>query len=302
MSTAPKVLVVGAGPAGVSAVLWARSIAFRCELLERTERPGGQLHQVYFPLENVAGAAALSGAELAMAMGHQLADHPVRFGAEVAALDPERAAVRLRSGEWVEGDALLIATGVRRRQLQIPGAEALLDRGVSYSATRDRARFAGRSMVVVGGGDAAYENARMLADAGCRVLLAVRGQPRAHAAFRARVAAAPAIEVLDDLELLAILGEDRVRAVRYRDATGEHERAVEGVVVKIGVVPNSESLQGSLALDDDGYVRVDATLRSSHPRAWAAGDVTRPPVFGVPVAWGHGALAIASIRAALRGR
>lgn len=294
--------IVGAGPAGISAALWARSLDLDAVVLERADRAGGQLHLIHFRLRNVAGATGLTGAELA---GRLAASDPpldLRHRAEVMGLEPDPLALRLGDGGRVETRAVLVASGARRRPLEATGAARLEGRGVSYSATADRERFAGRDMVVVGGGDAAYENALILADAGCRVTLVARGRSRARPEFRARVAARRTVVVREHAEIVEVLGEDLVRGVRLRLGDGSEERlACEGVVVKIGMVPNSEPFRDILDVDPQGYLRVDAALRTSHPRVWAAGDIARPSLFGIPVAWGHGALAVEAIRKTLKG-
>lgn len=302
--SAPLV-VVGAGPAGVSAALWARAYELPVLLLDGGERPGGQLHWVHFHPHDVPGFESGDGAALAATYARQLATAgvPLRTHARAAALEPAREgagpAVRLEGGERIAASAVLVASGVRRRRLDVPGASALEGRGVSYSATRDRERLAGRRVVVIGGGDAAYENALLLAREACDVTLLVRGTPRARAEFRGRAAAEPRVAVRAGARVTAVLGDDAVRAVRFEDAGGAHELAAEGVVVKIGVVPNSEWCADALALDADGYVRVDERLATSAPLVWAAGDITRPLPPSIPVAIEQGAQAVATIRAAI---
>jgi thioredoxin reductase (NADPH) len=202
-------------------------------------------------------------------------------------------------GERIEADAVLIATGVRRRRLDIPGERELEGRGVSYSATLDRAKFSGRHVVVAGGGDAAYENAPLLAAVGCTVTLAVRAAPRARPEFRGRVAAEPRIEVREHTRVTAALGSHQLQAVKLADPTGEVELEAAGLVIKAGVIPNTDWCRETLAHDAEGYLTVNASLATSQPRVWAAGDVTRPAVPAIAVALGQGALAVVAMRNAL---
>jgi thioredoxin reductase (NADPH) len=295
-------VVIGAGPAGISAALWARSLDLDGVVLERSDRPGGQLHLIHFALRNVVGAVGLTGAELAARIvPPATASLDLQLGAEVTGIDPEAGWVRLEGGAAIETRAMLIATGLRRRRLEATGAERLTGRGVSYSATADRERFAGHAMLVVGGGDAAYENALILADAGCRVTLVVRAAPRARREFRERVGARESIRVWEGAQAVEVLGEDSVHAARVRDARGVETTPCDGIVVKIGMVPNSEPFRSVLETDAAGYLVTDRGFRTSHPRVWAAGDVARPEPPGIPVAWGHGAVAVEAIRKALRG-
>ena len=299
------VLIVGAGPAGVSAALWARSLGLEPRVLESAPEAGGQLLHVHFHPGDLAGVSAGDGPTIAAAMARQLAEARIeaRFGAAATALatghDGSRPAVIAEAGERIEADAVLIATGVRRRRLEVPGERELEGRGVSYSATLDRVRFAGKHVVVAGGGDAAYENALLLTAVGCTVTLVVRGAPRARAEFRARVAADPRIEVRERTRVTAVIGSDQVRAVRVAGPAGEEEVAAAGIVIKAGVIPNTEWCRAALAHDRAGFLAVDASLAASRPRVWAAGDVTRPAPLAIAVAIGQGALAAAAIRNAL---
>jgi len=299
----PDLLVVGAGPCGVSAALWARSLGLDVLVLEGATSPGGQLLHVYAPPLNFAGAADGDGPALAGRLGRQIeaAAVPVRYGDPARLLEAGAPVVHTVAGERFEAGAILIASGVRRRPLDVPGVPELEGAGVSYSATQDRAGFAGEDVAVIGGGDAAFENALLLAEVGCRITMVVRSRARARGDFLARVAADPRIELIEDTRVTAIEGEDHVQAVRLEGARGAFSLPVAGLVIKVGVLPNSEWCRGAVECDPDGYPFVDERLATSHPRAWAAGDVTRPPLFGLAAAVGQGALAVEAIRSALKG-
>lgn len=295
-------------PAGVSAALWAKSLHLDVLLLDAAEAPGGQLFHVHFHPRELPGLEAGDGRAIAATYARQLAEAgiPARYGVRAEGLEPapDGCVLRLTTGERVEARALLVTCGARRRKLGVPGEDDFAGRGLSYSATRDRAELAGRNVAVVGGGDAAFENALLLAAAGSRVTLVVRGAARARREFRERVAATPAVRLLEHTRVLAVEGGERVTSLRIQalgmPAAGE-SLPCEGVVVKVGVVPNTEWCRDVLPHDDEGYLRVDAGFATGVPRVWAAGDVVRPALASVPVAAGHGALAVAAIRAALRG-
>ncbi len=292
-----RVLVVGGGPAGIATALWCRTLGLEARVLESAERPGGQLQRIYSMVGNYPGLRG-TGAELAAALEAQAraAELDLRCGVAAAGLDPERGEVALEGGGHERGDCLVLATGTRPRELGVPGEAGLLGRGVSGSATRDRARFAGRPVVVVGGGDAAFENALLLAEVGCPVTLVVRGvAPRARAEFRRRVEDSKRIELLPGTRVEAILGTDRVEAVRLAGPAGAFERPAAGVVVKIGVAPNTEWCRGAIALDQEGYPRLGPGLRASHPRVRVAGDLTHPALPSLAHAVGSGAQAAAEI-------
>lgn len=296
--------IVGAGPAGVSAALWACSLHLDVELIEGAAVPGGQLQYVHFHPRELPGIEFGHGRAIAQTYLRQLLEArvPLRWETPVAALERgTHPTLRLADGSTIAARAVLVASGARRRRLGVPGEDEFAGRGLSYSATRDRAELAGRTVAVIGGGDAAYENALLLVAAGCAVTLLVRGTPRARAEFCARVAAEPRITVRTGTSVEALLGDDALRAVRLRDEAGVHELPCEGVVVKVGVVPNTEWCRNALARDADGWLAVDASYRTSMPGVWAAGDIVRPALPSVSVAAGQGALAVAAIRRHLHG-
>ncbi len=302
----PELVIVGAGPAGVSAALWARSRDLDVLVLEAAPRVGGQLHAIHFEPLEIAGWPAGEGPALADVHARQLAARgvPVRLGARVRALEAEPGRpprLVLADGARIEARAVLAASGARRRTLGVPGERELEGRGVSTSATRDREALAGRAVVVVGGGDAAHENALLLAGLGCDVTLLVRRAPRARREFRQRLAAEPRARVLEATRVLEVTGRDRVSGVRVAGPGGERRLGCDAVVVKVGVEPGTGWCRDALDHDADGYLRVDGRLATSHAGVWAAGDVVRPLLPSVPVAVGHGALAAAAIRLALRG-
>jgi len=304
----PELLIVGAGPTGVSAALWARGLSLSARLIERGESPGGQLHSVHFRPRDVAGVTGVDGPGLARIHAAQLDAAGVDVATGLAATALELAAdasalpaVRLADGSRVAADAVLIATGARRRPLDVPGAREFEGRGVSYSATRDREALAGRDVAVVGGGDAAFENALILSAAGCRVTLLARARARARPDFRSRVAAEPRIRVLEGTRVEAVLGDTSLHALRVHDARGVRDLPCEAVVVKIGVIPNSEWCRDVLAHDAHGALQVDARFATSARCVWAAGDVVRPLLPSITVGMAQGAQAVAVIRDHLHG-
>ena len=301
--TGRELVIVGAGPAGISAALWARSHELPPLVLEAEPGPGGQLLHVYFEPRDLAGMPPGDGPAIAARYQKQLAESGVvvRYGAAVASLAVSpRLLLTLAQGEEIAPLAVLVATGARRRRLEVPGERELEDRGVSFSATRDRERLAGRAVAVVGGGDAAWENALLLAGSGCDVTLIARATVRARPVFRERVAAEPRVRVLVHTRVVRVLGETQVTGLELESPTGGSRLACDGVVIKVGVVPNTEWCLDALAHDVDGYLSVDEGFATGGPGVWAAGDVVRPAVLSAAVAVGQGVLAAAAIRRALR--
>ena len=280
------VLIVGAGPAGLSAALWLRDFGLTSLLFERERQPGGQLHQIHAPIPNYLTAYGWNGerfAGVALADAQAIvADWPVYCAASLEILvgEPVRRIVvepaarrggapvlRVDRGrERYRGSAILLATGLRRRTLDVPGEEDLAGRGVSHSANRDRMRWAERPVAVVGGGTAAVEDAILCAEAGCDVLLLHRSARfRARNDFLARARANPKIRIVTNAEVRAILGKERVEAVRFRSRGARHdqEAPVDAVDVRIGWEPETGAARGVVRLDRVGSVRGGPNGRTS---------------------------------------
>jgi thioredoxin reductase (NADPH) len=300
------VVIVGAGPAGASAALWARSLHLVPEVLESSGAAGGQLKLIETRLLDLAGVMGAEGRALGRLIGEQLSASrlDVRYGATAVALEgggevnPPR--VITADGAVHECGAVVVASGVRRRRLEVPGESEFEGRGVTYSASRDRALLANRRVVVVGGGDAALEGALLLTDVNCQVTLVMRSLPRARHELLERISNEPRIDIAPAASVVAIRGRDWVSAVRLQSGDQVSEVKADGIVINVGVIPNTEWCKTALELDPEGFVRVDAELRTSRPRVWAVGDVTRPRVPSLAQAIGQGAQAAAALRALLR--
>ena len=289
-------VVVGAGPAGIQAAVLAKRAGLDVRLLEAAVETGGQLRRTWSPLTGVPDHAG-DGASYAAVLAARLAAEGVApgLGVEVTGLAPRGGALELTlagGGAAIRAGAVILATGLRVRRLGVPGEEPLTGHGVSTSATRDRQAFAGRPVAVVGGGDAAFENALLLAAAGCPVTLIVRGEPRARAEFRKRVDAERRITVHAGARVTAIRGESAVTGVEIVDAHGPRTLEVAGVFVKIGAAPNSEWCRGAVRCDSEGYVKADLMRATSRKGVWAVGDVTRPDAFTIRSAIADAAIAV----------
>src|SRR6266850_201244 len=160
------VLIIGAGPAGLSAALWCDELGLDALVLEQNASVGGQLHSIYNPIENYPGARAANGSEFLTRFSEQVsnADFDLWTDVDMESVDLRTKRVVLKSGEELQSISIIIATGVRRRRLGIPGENEFVGHGIIESPTRDRETFAGKDVCVIGGGDAAAENALLLAD------------------------------------------------------------------------------------------------------------------------------------------
>jgi thioredoxin reductase (NADPH) len=208
----------------------------------------------------------------------------------------------LRSGEHLQAITLIIATGVRRRQLGIPGERELAGRGIVESATRDRALLAGKDVCVIGGGDAAAENALLLAEVCPTVTVVHRGQKlRARREFVERLRANHCITVFTQATVKRIIGEAEVEAIEVQreGSLKPFQMAVQGIVIRIGVEPNTELFREQLHADERGYVVVTGEQETSIANVFAVGDVSNPLAPTISGATGAGATAAKVIAARL---
>jgi thioredoxin reductase (NADPH) len=202
--------------------------------------------------------------------------------------------VRLRSGEELQAIALIIATGVRRRRLGIPGESEFEGRGMLESGRLSAEEVAGEDVLVVGGGDAAAENALLLAEVCATVTLVHRGKSlSARPEFAERIKGDHRITVFTETTLERILGSERVESVELlrAGALKPMRMAVRGVLVRVGVEPNTELFRGQLHTDERGYIVIDGEQETSAEMVFAVGDVSNPLAPTVSGATGAGATA-----------
>jgi thioredoxin reductase (NADPH) len=215
-------------------------------------------------------------------------------GVEIESVDLRAKVVRLRSGEELRSIGIIIATGVRRRRLGVPGEEEFRGRGVLESGQRDRDSAAGRDVCVVGGGDAAAENALLLAEVCPTVTLVHRGKRlRARREFVERLRGEHCITVFKEARLERIIGESEVEGVEISRAGAlkPFQMAVRGVLIRVGVEPNTELFRGQVEADERGYVVVNGEQETSVENVFAVGDVSNPLAPTVSGAVGAGATA-----------
>jgi thioredoxin reductase (NADPH) len=294
MATDRDLIIVGGGAAGMSAAQYGARGNLRVLLLEELAS-GGQI-LVIDSLENYPGfPEPVNGFDFCRKMEEQA----LKFGAEIQ--NASASAVRKENGIFVvETDrgpmtagAVIVATGAKHKRLGIPGEDALSGKGVSYCATCDGPFFKNKRMLVVGGGDAACDEAGYLANLASSILMVHRKERfRAQKSLAARVLANRKIEVRFNAEVEEILGSSAVRAVRIRDAGNgkTSEESVSAVFIFIGSNPQTGILAG-VGLDDAGYIVTDQKMQTSIPGLYAAGDVRSSPFRQIVVAAAEGAIA-----------
>ena len=298
------VIIIGAGAAGLSAALWCDELGLDTLLLEQNSEIGGQLLRVYNPIENYLGVHARDGREMRDLFAEQVkdAEFDLWTDVEIESVDLKAKRVALRSGEELQSISIIIATGLRRRKLGIPGEMELAGRGVMESGTRDRDMFAGLDVCVVGGGDAAAENALLLAEVCPTVTIVHRGKKlRARPEFVERIRGEHCITVFTDSRVLRIIGEAEVEGVEIKrdGAIKPFQMAVKGVLIRIGVEPNTELFREQLHMDERGYIIVTGEQEPSVGNVFAIGDVSNPLAPTLSGATGAGATAAKVIAARL---
>ena len=301
------VIIIGAGPAGLSTAFWCDELSLDTLLLEQAEQVGGQLHRVYNPIENYLGLKARNGQELLEHFTKDLdaAEFDLWTQVDIESVNLKARRISLRSGEELQSIAIVVATGVRPRELGVPGEKEFIGKGMIESGTRDRQLFAGKDVCVVGGGDAAVENALLLAEVCPTVTLVHRGKKlRARREFAERLQPNNRITVFTESVLTRILGDEKIEAVEIQRKEGlkPFQLAVGGVLIRIGVEPNTELFREQIATDDKGFITVNNQQETSVPMVFAVGDVSNPLALTISSATGAGATAAKVIASRLSAR
>ncbi len=292
------IIIIGSGPAGLSAAIYAQRACLDTIVIEKNGISGGQVLNTW-EVDNYPGFPGVTGFELS----RQFREHANKLGARV--VQDEVVQVELSGNvkkvvceeETYEARCVILASGAHHRTLEVPGEEELRGAGVSYCATCDGAFFRGRTVAVVGGGDAALEDAIFLARM-CEKVYIVHRRDKLRGAKRLqeRLQALENVEFVWNSETAAIEGNGQVEALRLRQTqTGEERRLdVDGVFIAVGIAPESELYAGQLELDEQGYIRADESGQTSVPGVFAAGDVRTKALRQILTAASDGANCVAS--------
>jgi len=289
-----EIIIVGGGPAGLTAGIYASRARRKTVLLEK-HGTGGQM-ALTWEVENYPGVEKISGYDLGQIMERQARS----FGLEIRSLEVTGVASSggVHRLSTTEGElscrALIIASGSRYNHLGAPGESELMGRGVSYCATCDGAFYQGVPVAVVGGGDTALEEAMFLTRYASRVFLVHRrSEFRGTRLLQERIAAEPKIEPVLDAVVERIEGKDGVTGLEVKNLKSGvvSHIAVEGAFIFVGTTPNTEFLRGFLTLDAKGFIETTPSLETTIPGVFAAGDVRSKVLRQISTAVGEGALA-----------
>lgn len=306
-------VILGSGPAGLGAAIYAQRAELKTLVIEKEMMSGGQVLTTY-EVDNYAGLPGIGGFDLGM----KFREHADHLGAEFA----EDTVIRIEDADLSEKEVLqaaeagtglkqvvcengtyltktvIIATGAHHRKLGVPGEEELAGMGISYCATCDGAFFKKKTTAVIGGGDVAIEDAIFLARICEKVyLIHRRDELRGAKSLQKKLMEMKNVEIIWDTVVNSINGDDRVKSISLLNKkTGEEsETAVDGVFIAVGISPNTEAFRGSVEMDNGGYVAAGEDGRTSVPGIYAAGDVRTKSLRQIITAVADGANCVNSV-------
>ena len=292
-------IIIGAGPAGLSAAVYGRRAGLDLLVIEQTPMGGGQVVDTY-EVDNYLGMPGINGFDLAQKFRGHADGLGAEFGSgRVTAVRDEGAykVVETADGKTYEARALILAGGAEHAKLGVPGEAEFRCQGVSYCATCDGAFFKKRDVAVVGGGDVAVEDAVYLARV-CRKVYLIhrRDSLRAAKSLQEKLFSCGNVEVVWNSTLQKIYGTDLVEGICVREKGGETERelVVDGVFIAVGMRPKTEVYREVVACDEGGYLIAGEDCATSVPGIFAAGDIRTKALRQIVTAVSDGACAVAS--------
>lgn len=292
-------VIIGAGPAGLTAAVYASVLRLHTFLISKDI--GGQAIDST-KIKNYMGFDFITGPELVEKFKNQfLHRHYIEHNIdEVIRITSKEGDYKIitRNKNTYGTKAIIIATGMKRRKLGIPGEERLLRKGVSYSAVQDTSIFAGKNIVVVGGGNSGVQTARRLLQSGCKVILVEKGNITADPSELEVLSQDPDFEILDKYDVTEIYGENKVEGVQVQSLIDTTKRKIEcrGVFIQVGFIPNTEFCIDLLELNEKGEIKIKQDCSTTVEGIFACGDVTE--VFGkrIIIASGEGAKAALAVK------
>lgn len=292
--------ILGAGPAGICAAIYATRGKMNTLWLEKKFVQGGQIVDTY-EVDNYPGLPGITGLDLGEAMvkhAEKLGIKPKREPVLSIEDEGEIKVIRTKKNQY-RARAVILACGAAHRQLGIPGEEELSGMGVSYCATCDGAFFQGGTVAVVGGGNVAVEDAILLSRTCKKVYLVHRrDELRADKVLQDKLFKCANVETVWDSVPVVIEGSEKVEGLKVRNVKTDEEKtiAVDGVFVAVGILPNTEKFKGLVDLDESGYIVAGEDGVTSTPGIFAAGDIRTKNLRQVVTAVADGANAVASVQ------
>lgn len=298
------VAIIGGGAAGISSALWCDELELSAIILEAESEFGGQLLQTFNEIKNYLGIEVKNGRELRDIFVKQIENRKFqrKLNAEVSEIDTVSKTIYLKKGEIITSKAIIIASGVRRRRLKVEGEIKFQNKGIIRSGKRDSEKAEGKNVLIIGGGDAAFENALILAEKAQSVTVAYRGNRfRARNEFVEKAEKNPKIQILTNTIIKKILGKEKVEKVEIENLETKETNLllIEIILIRIGVEPNTAFIKGKVNLDKNGYIKINQNCETSAENVFAIGDVANPISPTISSAVGMGATAVKTIWARL---
>ncbi|HXF43435.1 MAG TPA: FAD-dependent oxidoreductase [Pyrinomonadaceae bacterium] len=287
--------IIGAGPAGISAAIWCSELGLNSILIEKNRFVGGMLLNVFNPIANYPGLTLENGEKLARLLENNLkqSNCGLELNCEVTEVDWKNRAIITGSDKSIKCRVLIFAAGTRRKTLNVKGEKELLGKGILMSAKRDGKKASDAVAAVIGGGDAALENALILSEFADKVFLIRRRTDfSARKDFVDKVTQSRKIVILENTQVLEFCGKDRLEYIKLKsDKKGIYDLEVNYAVVRIGFQPNSELLKELVETDSKGYIITNNLWQTSVGEILAIGDVACPVSPTIATAVGAGATA-----------
>lgn len=298
-------IIIGSGPAGLAAGIYAQRARLDTLIIEKEYISGGQVVNTY-EVDNYPGLPGVSGFDLGLKFREHADKLEAAFvTAKVISINIEETVKFVKTdAEIYQAKAVIFATGATHRELGVSGEHELSGMGVSYCATCDGAFFKGRTVAVVGGGDVAVEDAIFLAR-GCEKVYLIhrRDELRAAKSLQEQLLALPNVEVIWDTIVTEICGEDNVEAIKIKNVKTEENKnlPLDGVFVAVGILPNTEVAKTLVEVDEQGYIRAGEDGKTNVAGIFAAGDLRTKALRQIVTAAADGANAVTSVQEYLVG-
>lgn len=294
MSHMYDIIVIGAGPAGITASVYAARK--RMKVLVITMDIGGQAAWSG-DIENYTGYQFITGPDLAAKFEEHMRRYDITVKENEAAdgIAKKGDMIEVRTGKGAyESKTAIIASGKRSRELRVPGEKEYKNRGLTYCATCDGPLFSGKDVAVIGGGNSALDAAlQLISIAGCIYLVDINPELGGDPVMREKVTNNAKVSVINNASVAEIMGGKTVTAIKVRTNGGEKDIQVQGVFVEIGLTPNSEFAE-EIEKNERGEIKVNSRNETNIPGIFAAGDVTDVPEKQIIIAAGEGSKAALS--------
>lgn len=280
------VLIIGGGPAGISASIWCKRLGIDCLLLEEQSQLGGQLFNIFNEIIDYPGMRTKNGIEMQREMVKHFVEMDCLYevNTKVLFIDERSKTVKVKKQakeQEICYTYLILATGSSQRKLGVPGEQQMIDRGEVYSASADGERLKGKTVAIIGGGDRAFEGAHLLSSKAKEVYLIHRSTRfKAREQYVERVISNPCIKVMTNTEVTAIHGDRHVTSIDLESKNKEYKNLlVDAILIRLGVAPNVELIKGKVATAQNGLIVTDDVHQSSNPFIYAIGDACTTPLF-----------------------